>query len=140
MSNRPIEIYYSENGDRWLLCEEEKDREFVRRVPSARSGSSASDIPVATFLASEKYGPQHDALRSMRERAPATTSDGDENVPAERHSSALPEVVDPLLLTAVRVRIFAGERSLTGASGVFFYRDRQLFLVTSGHVVRKSDS
>jgi hypothetical protein len=43
--------------------------------------------------------------------------------------------VEPLLLAAARVSTFDGERALTNASGFFFERGKQLFLVTSRHVV-----
>jgi S1-C subfamily serine protease len=43
--------------------------------------------------------------------------------------------VDPLLLTAARVVTFDGQRPLTNASGFFFERGEQLFLVTSRHVL-----
>jgi S1-C subfamily serine protease len=44
-------------------------------------------------------------------------------------------MIEPLLLTTVRVSTFDGKRPLTGASGFFFERDDRLFLVTSRHVV-----
>ena len=43
--------------------------------------------------------------------------------------------MDPLLLSAARILTFDGQRALTNASGFFFERDGQLFLVTSRHVV-----
>jgi hypothetical protein len=43
--------------------------------------------------------------------------------------------IDPLLLAAVRVSTFAGDRLLTAASGFFFERAARLFLVTSRHVL-----
>lgn len=49
-------------------------------------------------------------------------------------------MVDPLLLTATRVLTFDRQRPLTNASGFFFERDRQLFLVTSRHVLRDEPS
>jgi hypothetical protein len=44
-------------------------------------------------------------------------------------------MIEPLLLTAVRVATFEGRRPLTGASGFFFAREDRLFLVTSRHVL-----
>ena len=44
-------------------------------------------------------------------------------------------VIDPILLTAARVITFDRQRPLTNASGFFFERDGQLFLVTSRHVL-----
>ena len=44
-------------------------------------------------------------------------------------------MIEPLLLTTVRVSTFDGKRPLTGASGFFFEREGRLFLVTGRHVV-----
>lgn len=44
-------------------------------------------------------------------------------------------MIDPILLTAARVLTFDCRRPLTNASGFFFERDEQLFLVTSRHVL-----
>lgn len=44
-------------------------------------------------------------------------------------------MIEPLLLTAVRVSTFNGVQPLTNASGFYFERDGTLFLVTSRHVV-----
>lgn len=44
-------------------------------------------------------------------------------------------VIEPLLLSAVRICTYAGPRLLTNASGFFFARDERLFLVTSRHVL-----
>src|SRR5512134_2360874 len=44
-------------------------------------------------------------------------------------------MIESLLLTATRVLTFAGQRSLTNASGFFFERGGRLFLVTSRHVM-----
>jgi S1-C subfamily serine protease len=44
-------------------------------------------------------------------------------------------MIEPLLLTTVRVSTFDGNRPLTGASGFFFEREGRLFLVTSRHVM-----
>lgn len=42
--------------------------------------------------------------------------------------------VDPLMLATTRVETFAGAQALTSASGFFFRRDGQLFLVSNRHV------
>lgn len=42
---------------------------------------------------------------------------------------------EPILLAAARIGTFDGQRALTGASGFFFEREDQLFLVTSRHVL-----
>ncbi|MHC5352244.1 S1 family peptidase [Metapseudomonas furukawaii] len=44
-------------------------------------------------------------------------------------------LIEPLLLSTVRICTYAGPRLLTNASGFFFSRDERLFLVTSRHVV-----
>ena len=49
-------------------------------------------------------------------------------------------MIEPLLLTTVRIATFDGKRLLTGASGFFFEREGRLFLVTSRHVVIDSPS
>ncbi|MDH4652077.1 serine protease [Pseudomonas sp. JS3066] len=49
-------------------------------------------------------------------------------------------VIEPLLLSTVRICTLAGTRVLTNASGFFFARDERLFLVTSRHVVLDAPS
>ena len=44
-------------------------------------------------------------------------------------------MIEPILLTAVHVLTFEGQRMLTNASGFFFERSSRLFLVTSRHVM-----
>jgi hypothetical protein len=44
-------------------------------------------------------------------------------------------MIEPLLLTTVRVSTFDDRRPLTASSGFFFERDDRLFLVTSRHVM-----
>jgi len=45
------------------------------------------------------------------------------------------EMIDSLLLTATRILTFEQQNPLTNASGFFFERGEQLFLVTSRHVL-----
>ena len=49
-------------------------------------------------------------------------------------------MLDPLLLAIVRIGTFSGKRALTAASGFFFRRDEQLYLVTSRHVFIDEDT
>lgn len=49
-------------------------------------------------------------------------------------------MIESLFLTTTRITTFLGEGALTNASGFFFERDRQLFLVTSRHVVNDDPS
>jgi len=44
-------------------------------------------------------------------------------------------MIEPLLLTTVRISTFNDRQPLSGASGFFFEREGRLFLVTSRHVV-----
>ena len=48
---------------------------------------------------------------------------------------ALVPMIESILLSATRVWTFAGQQSLTNASGFFFERDGRLFVVTSRHVL-----
>ncbi|MEY4748087.1 MAG: hypothetical protein RIQ60_301 [Pseudomonadota bacterium] len=43
-------------------------------------------------------------------------------------------MIEPLLLTTTRIATYDNERALSAASGFFFERDGQLYLVTSRHV------
>jgi len=43
--------------------------------------------------------------------------------------------IESLLLATTHIRTFDGQKLLTNASGFFFARDNQLFLVTSRHVI-----
>ena len=45
-------------------------------------------------------------------------------------------MIDPLLLSAVKVLTFRNGQPLTNATGFFFSRNEELFLVTSRHVLR----
>ena len=56
-------------------------------------------------------------------------------MPADTHAVAAPHGVESLLLAALRVSTFDGERALTNASGFLFARDERLYLATSRHVV-----
>lgn len=44
-------------------------------------------------------------------------------------------MIDSILLTTVKILTFNGRQHLTNATGFFFARDEQLFLVTSSHVL-----
>jgi hypothetical protein len=56
-------LYHSENGDRWFLVRDAGGIwPHVRHVPNAASGGRASDIPIAEFLKTGVYGPEHTAL------------------------------------------------------------------------------
>ena len=49
-------------------------------------------------------------------------------------------MIESILLTTAQIVTFKGETLLTNASGFFFQRDEQLFLVTSRHVFRDEPS
>ena len=127
-----MELYASENGDRWLLQRGADDVPVVRHVPNVASGGKPTDASVADFLAAAHATPQAEALlASIAVLADCAVG---RQFSAVRSTVNQP-VVDGLLLGAVRVRTFANERHLTNASGFFFARDERLFLVTSRHVV-----
>ena len=44
-------------------------------------------------------------------------------------------MIESILLAAARICTFDGRLPLTNASGLFFERDKRLFLVTSRHVM-----
>lgn len=49
-------------------------------------------------------------------------------------------MIEPLLMTTVRISTFNGGAALTGASGFFFKRSERLFLITSRHVFLDENS
>lgn len=49
-------------------------------------------------------------------------------------------MIEPLLMSSVRISTFAGAMGLTSATGFFFERDSRLFLVTSRHVIHDEPS
>lgn len=65
----PIQIrplYSSENGDRWLLCQDtDTERVFVRHVPNAPSGGQVSEIEIGSFLSRGQLNPEHQALLKL---------------------------------------------------------------------------
>ena len=55
-----MELYKSENGDRWLLARDAASgRVFIRHIPNAPSGGKVSEIEIGVFLCEPSYGPQH---------------------------------------------------------------------------------
>ena len=44
-------------------------------------------------------------------------------------------IIDPILLTTVRLVTYQGNRAMTNASGFFFEKNQRLFIVTSRHVL-----
>lgn len=49
-------------------------------------------------------------------------------------------MIDPLLLTTVRINTFKGTLGLTTASGFFFDREGRLYLITSRHVFEDAET
>ncbi|WP_367872227.1 S1 family peptidase [Trinickia violacea] len=144
MSEDALEFHRSSNGDRWLLCRGEHKANVVRHVPNAASAGVVSELAVAAFLSSERYGPEHNALVELlselippsRDPAqPHGVSAESSLCPAQPQESHPPEAADALLLAVTRVCTFAQERRLTNASGFFFQQGGRLFLVTSRHVM-----
>lgn len=61
-------LYYSPNGDRWLIAREQGDtRVFIRHEPNEASGGRASHIGLGDFLAERPSGPQHEAFLRLVE-------------------------------------------------------------------------
>lgn len=144
MCGDELEFHRSSNGDRWLLCRGAHKATVVRHVPNAASAGTESELAVAAFLSSERYGPERNALVDLLSelilpgRDPVQPHDAPEEAPlcpAQPLESHPPEAADALLLAVTRVCTFAQERRLTNASGFFFQREGRLFLVTSRHVM-----
>ena len=56
------ELYFSPNGDRWILAQDGEGKLFVRHQPNLASGGIVSEIPVDVFLAQGGQGPEYQAL------------------------------------------------------------------------------
>src|SRR5260370_18026692 len=60
MESETVELYKSENGDRWLLARDAASgRVFIRHIPNVPSGGKVSEIEIGSFLCGRSYGPQH---------------------------------------------------------------------------------
>jgi hypothetical protein len=60
---RTREIYYSANGDRWLLARDPGNgRVFVRHEPNLASGGQVADMDVGAFLIAAGNGPEKQEL------------------------------------------------------------------------------
>ena len=59
---RTREIYFSANGDRWLLAHEPTGRVFVRHEPNLPSGGQVADIELGAFLIAAGNGPEKQEL------------------------------------------------------------------------------
>ena len=95
-------------------------RVLPRHAETARSALLHVPISEHSIQAFERDVRRSEAMLAAVEAAQRTAT------------AAAPE---RLLMAAVRVLTFAGDRALTSASGFFFERDRRLFLVTSRHVL-----
>jgi hypothetical protein len=69
-------IYSSENGDQWFLIYEfGAAQAFVRHQANPSSGGQVTDTPMDEFLAQDRSGPEHLALRRiLDELDPSTRS------------------------------------------------------------------
>lgn len=93
---------------------------FEAHAEAARTMMLHSDISDVVLLTFEREVARNRALLLRSQRPTPQTSRS--------------EVVDPLLLTTTRIRTFVGTQAQTSASGFFFRRDGQLFLVSNRHV------
>ncbi|MDE2000321.1 MAG: trypsin-like peptidase domain-containing protein [Burkholderiales bacterium] len=99
---------------------------FDARAEAARTMMLHSDISDVVLLAFEREVARNRALllRSQSPAPDATRTEG----------------VDALLLTTTQVSTFVGSQPKTSASGFFFRRDKQLFLVSNRHVFADAGS
>jgi hypothetical protein len=58
-------IYHSENGDEWWLCRDGGGHLFVLHEANLPSGGKSTKIEISDFLAEERAGPEHQALRRL---------------------------------------------------------------------------
>lgn len=64
-----VPLYRSGSGDTWTLIHDRgAGTAVVRHVANAASGGTATEIPVAAFLAPGRSGPEHQAARDWVER------------------------------------------------------------------------
>jgi hypothetical protein len=59
------EIYLSENGDRWLLCRDDRGRVYIQHRANLSSGGKQTSIEIGDFLSTGRAGPEHQALIRM---------------------------------------------------------------------------
>lgn len=116
-----IELYCSQNGDKWLFCDGASKTAIVRHVPNAASGGAVTDVAVEAFLAAGKAGPtgpQYDALEVLLTRRAASQAECDT---ATAHTACIVHkpAAEALLLSAARVRTFLQLRHMTNANGFF---------------------
>ena len=64
MASKEREIYYSANGDRWILCREGA-HVFVLHSANQSSGGKLTQVELGDFLRKGNAGPEHQALREM---------------------------------------------------------------------------
>lgn len=63
-------FYTSENGDRWLLFTDVGGRQFVRHIPTQRSGGQISITDLEAFRERDPHSPQNQHLEErLRKRA-----------------------------------------------------------------------
>ena len=63
MAVRERQIYQSANGDRWLLCRD--DRLFVLHRANEPSGGKLTPMELGDFLRKGNAGPENQELRQM---------------------------------------------------------------------------
>ena len=61
MPRKEREIYRSENGDRWILCRDDR-QVFVLHRANEPSGGKLSHIELGDFLRKDNAGSEHQAL------------------------------------------------------------------------------
>ena len=68
MTERQREIYHSENGDKWLLCQGSGSTPvYIQHCANLASGGQVTRIEIGTFLAPGRFAPEHQALYMLIE-------------------------------------------------------------------------
>ena len=65
MPHRTREFYASTSGDTWSLYRADDGRPMILHQPNAPSGGQQSSFELSAFLAEDRRGPEHQALREL---------------------------------------------------------------------------
>jgi hypothetical protein len=69
MATTTLEIYRSQNGDRWQLIRDDvSGRAVVRHAANQSSGGHRTELDVQDFLSQAGSGPEYAALRRLLQK------------------------------------------------------------------------